>query len=141
TIVLEGGGGSGAAFDIVVENEVVQSITVTNPGKGFSSTPELKVRLSHNAIFLTSNNTVNFLYDTKLKTGTKVTFREISGSLPQPLVAGVTYYVIQATIANGLGSNQIRLATSLANAISESNISFTSKPLAGANGNSNFILD
>ena len=39
-----------------------------------------------------------------------------------------TYYAVAATTANGLADNQIKLATSLANANTETTITFTSPP-------------
>ena len=42
TIELVGGGGSGAVMDAIIDNEVIQAITIANPGRGYSSTPAVQ---------------------------------------------------------------------------------------------------
>ena len=141
TIVLEGGSGSAFELNPIIQNEVIQEVQVVNPGKGFFSAPAVSARVSHSFVALRSNSTLNFAYDAKIPTGTKVSLRQISGTLPQPLQANVVYYVIEDTIANGLANNQIRLATSLANANAGTYIIFTTNPQIGNNGVSSFVLD
>ncbi len=140
-IVLEGGSGTSFALNPVVQNEVIQEILVSNPGRGFLSAPVVKAKLSHSFVALSSNSTINFPYDAKLPTGTQVTLREVFGTLPQPLNTNTVYYAIEDTIANGLANNQIRLATSLANANAGTFISFTTPPTLGNNGLATFVLD
>jgi hypothetical protein len=141
TILLEGGSGSAFSLNPIIQNEVIQEVQVVNPGKGFLSAPTVKAQVSHAFVALRSNSTLNFAYDAKIPTGTKVSLREISGKLPQPLLPNVIYYAIEDTIANGLANNQIRLATSLANANAGTYIVFTSAPTIGNNGVSAFVLD
>ena len=138
-IILEGGSGSLFDLEAVIENEVIQEVVVNNSGRGFFSAPEVKAKVSHQFVALRSNNTINFPYNTKIPTGTKITLSATTGTFPAPLNSTTTYYAIAATVANGLGDNQIRLATSLANANAGTNIVFTSDPVGGANGNTLFV--
>jgi hypothetical protein len=90
---------------------------------------------------LQSNSTLNFPYNTKIPTGTKVTLQQNTGQFPTPLTQNTTYYAVAATIANGLADNQIRLATSLANANLGTTISFTGAPVGDAlTGQTSFTL-
>ena len=140
TIEFVGGGGSGFEVKVNVDNEVIQSIDVINPGKGFSSTPDVLARVTHQFVPLTSNNTLNFPYNTKIPTGTKVELREIDGSLPPPLLTNTTYYAIAPSLTNGLGSNQMLLATTLANAVSGVSVTLTGPATVGNGGTSTFQL-
>ena len=140
-IVLENSSGSAFQLNPVIQNEVIQEVEVVNPGRGFLSAPVVKAKVSHNFVALQSNSTLNFPYDTKIPTGTAVTLKQVSGILPQPLATGVTYYAIEDTIANGLANNQIRLATSLANANAGTSITFTTQPVLGNNGLATFVLE
>ena len=135
-------GGSGSLFDLraVIENEVIQSVEVRNPGRGFLSAPSVSARITHNWVGLRSNSTLNFPYNAKIPTGTKVTLNENIGTFPTPLVTNTTYYAIAATLANGLANNQIRLATTQANAIAGTYINFTGDPIGDANGLTEFTL-
>ena len=128
-IILEGGQGSLFDLEPIILNEIIQSVEVNNAGRGFTSSPTVKARVSHTFVALNSNSTLNFPYNAKLPSGTAVTLVANSGQLPAPLVAGTTYYVVAATTANGLASNQIKLSTSLANSNTETTIAFTSPPL------------
>ena len=87
-----------------------------------------------------SNSTLNFPYNAKIPTGTKVTLNENIGTFPTPLATNTTYYAIAATLANGLANNQIRLATTQANAIAGTYITFTGDPIGDANGLTEFTL-
>ena len=140
TIILEGGSGSLFRLRPVIQNEVIQSVEVDNPGRGFLSAPTVKAEVTHTWVGLQSNSTLNFAYNTKIPTGTEVTLQQVSGTFPAPLLTGTKYYAIAATIANGLADNQIRLATSLANANAGTYIAFTSAPILGATGNTTFTL-
>ena len=135
-------GGSGSLFDLraVIENEVIQSIEVRNSGRGFLSAPTVNAKITHNWVGLRSNSTINFPYNAKIPTGTKVTLNENVGVFPTPLAANTTYFAIAATLANGLANNQIRLATTQANAIAGTYITFTGDPVGDANGLTEFTL-
>ena len=87
-----------------------------------------------------SNSTLNFPYNAKIPTGTKVTLNENVGVFPTPLATNTTYFAIAATLANGLANNQIRLATTQANAIAGTYITFTGDPIGDANGLTEFTL-
>ena len=128
-IILEGGQGSLFELEPLILNEVIQSVIVNNPGRGFTSAPTVKSRVSHSFVALNSNSTLNFPYNAKIPTGTKVNLIEVSGILPPPFVEGVTYYAVAATTANGLANNQIKLASSLANANTETTIAMTGPPI------------
>ena len=124
-------GGQGSLFDLqpIIENEVIQAVTVENAGRGFTSAPTVQARVSHTFVALNSNSTLNFPYNPKIPTGTKITLLEISGQLPEPLTVNTTYYAVAPTTANGLASNQIKLAASLADSNTETTIAFTSAPI------------
>ena len=79
-----------------------------------------------------SNSTLNFPYNTKIPTGTKVTLQQLTGQFPNPLAENTTYYAVAATVANALADNQIRLAATLADANLGNTISFTSAPVGDA---------
>ena len=128
-IVLEGGQGSLFELEPLILNEVIQSVIVNNPGRGFTSAPTVKARVSHSFVALNSNSTFNFPYNAKIPTGTKVNLVQVTGILPPPFVEGVTYYAVASTTANGLANNQIKLASSLANANTETTIAMTGPPL------------
>ena len=78
---------------------------------------------------MTSNNTLNFPYNTKIPTGTKVTLQQLTGQFPGGIAENTTYYAVAATTANGLADNQIKLARSVGNANLGTSISFTSAPV------------
>ena len=139
-IILEGGSGSLFDLDPIIENEVIQEVKVSNPGRGFFSAPTVKAKVTHQFVALKSSSTINFPYNTKIPTGTAVTLNVLQGVLPAPLNNTTTYYAVAATVANGLGDNQIRLATSLANANAGTTITFTTDPVGGANGQTVFSL-
>ena len=58
-IVLEGGGGSLFETRAKIENEVIQSITIINEGRGFLAAPTVKARVTHTWVGLQSNSTLN----------------------------------------------------------------------------------
>ena len=128
-IVLVGGQGSLFSLEPIIQNEIIQAVTVSNAGRGFTSAPTVQARISHTFVALASNSTLNFPYNAKIPTGTAITLVEVSGQLPAPLAVNTTYYAVAATTANGLADNQIKLATSLANANTETTITLTGAPI------------
>ena len=70
--------------------------------RGFTSAPTVQARVSHTFVALQSNSTLNFPYNPKLPTGTKIQLVEVSGQLPVPLATNTDYYVVAPTTANGL---------------------------------------
>ena len=128
-IILEGGQGSLFELEPIVLNEIIQAVNVNNAGRGFTSAPTVKSRVSHTFVALSSNSTLNFPYNAKIPTGTAIDLVEVSGTLPAPLAEGTTYYAIAATTANGLANNQIKLAATLADSNTETSIAFTSSPI------------
>ena len=140
-ILLEGGQGSLFDLEPIVQNEIIQSVEVNNAGRGFTSAPTVKAQVSHTFVALSSNSTLNFPYNAKIPSGTAITLVASSGQFPAPLAENTTYYAIAATTANGLADNQIKLATSLANANTETAIAFTSSPIGDPlTGQTFFIL-
>ena len=140
TIELVGGGGSGAVMDAIIDNEVIQAITIANPGRGYSSTPAVQARITHSFVPLQSNSTLNFPYDTKIPVGTKVQLVEVDGTLPAPFDTSTTYYSISPSLANGLASNQLKLASTLSDALDGTAITITSLPSIGSGGTATFNL-
>ena len=142
TIVLTGGQGSLFSLKPIIENEVIQSVLVENAGRGFTSAPTVSAKVTHTWVGLQSSSTINFPYNAKIPSGTKVTLVQQSGQFPEPLLPNTTYYAVAATTANGLADNQIRLATSLANANTETTITFTSAPTGDiSTGQTYFLLE
>jgi len=141
-IVLTGGSGSLYQLQAIVQNEVIQSVEVLSGGRGFLSAPAVSAKVTHNWVALMSNSTLNFPYNTKIPTGTAVTLNEVVGTFPGPLAINTTYYAVAANGSNGLANNQIKLATSEANAIANSptTITFTSAPVGDGNGLTTFTL-
>ena len=141
-IVLTGGQGSLFALKPIIENEVIQAVTVENQGRGFTSAPTVTAKVSHSFVGLQSSSTLNFPYNAKIPSGTQVTLIETTGQFPEPLATNTVYYAIAATTANGLADNQIRLASSLANANTETFINFTSAPVGDiSTGQTAFTLE
>ena len=141
-IVLVGGSGSLYQLEAIVQNEVIQSVEVRSGGRGFLSAPTVQAKVTHNWVGLVSNSTLNFPYNTKIPTGTAVTLNEVVGTFPAPLAINTTYYVVAANGTNGLANNQVKLATSEANAIANTptTIVFTSAPVGDGNGLTTFTL-
>ena len=136
-------GGQGSLFDLnpIIQNEIIQSVTVENAGRGFTSAPTVQARVSHSFVGLQSNSTLNFPYNPKLPSGTAVNLVASAGQLPAPLAENTTYYTVAPTIANGLANNQVKLSTSLANANTETTIAFTSAPVGDpTTGQTSFTL-
>ena len=132
-IVLVGGQGSLFNLEPIIQNEIIQSVEVNSAGRGFTSAPTVLARVSHSFVTLNSNSTLNFPYNAKIPSGTKITVVATAGQLPAPLVENTTYYAVAATVANGLANNQIKLATTLANSNTETTISFTSQAIGDPN--------
>ena len=128
-IVLVGGSGSLYQFNPIIENEVIQSIEVINPGRGFLSGPTVEAKVTHSWVGLKSNSSLNFPYNTKIPTSAKVTLTETSGQFPSPLAENTTYYAISNITNTALASNQIQLAATLADSIAGTPITFTSDPV------------
>ena len=128
-IVLVGGSGSLYQFNPIIENEVIQSIEVINPGRGFLSGPTVEAKVTHSWVGLKSNSSINFPYNTKIPTSAKVTLTETSGQFPSPLAENTTYYAISNITNTALASNQIQLAATLADSIAGTPITFTSDPV------------
>ena len=120
-------------MDAVIDNEVIQGIEVINPGKGYSSTPAVQAKMTHSFVPLQSNSTLNFPYNTKIPTGTKVKLVEVDGGLPAPLLENTTYYAVAQTIANGLADNQIKLATTFSDSqgVNPTTITISGVPTIG----------
>ena len=138
-IVLTGGSGSLFVLEPIIENEVIQSVEVRNAGEVSYLFPTVNAKITHNWVALKSNSTLNFPYNAKLPTGTKVTLNENIGTFPNPLAD--QYNILRyCNSSNGLANNQIRLATTQANAIGGTYITFTGDPIGDANGLTEFTL-
>ena len=77
-IVREGGQGALFELEPLILNEVIQSVIVNNPSRGFTSAPTVKARVTHSFVALNSNSTINFPYNAKIPTGTKVNLVQIT---------------------------------------------------------------
>lgn len=52
TVTITGGGGTGATATALVSGGIVQSVTITSPGTGYTTTPTLSIPGASNATFL-----------------------------------------------------------------------------------------
>ena len=64
----------------------------------FLISPTVNAKITHNWVGLKSSSTLNFPYNAKLPTGTKVTLNENIGTFPNPLVENTPYFAIAATL-------------------------------------------
>ena len=60
--------------------KLYKQLIVNNAGRGFTSAPTVKSRVSHTFVALSSNSTFNFPYNAKIPTGTKVNLVQVSGT-------------------------------------------------------------
>jgi len=123
-VIIEGGGGTGAAAEAVIKNNRLSEIIIKNPGGGYSSEPTVTLKSEFNYVVNLDLNYLQFNFPHGITTGAEVQFRADSvgsteGELPKPssagltsLVEGQTYYAIAGEAA-GLESDQIRFGLTL----------------------------
>ena len=134
-VVIEGGGGTGAAADAIVKNNRLSEIIIKDPGSGYSSEPSVTLKSEFNYVVNVDLGYLQFNFPHGITNGAQVQLRAESlgstvGILPKPSSAGLvslssnqTYYAI-AGEANGLESDQLRISLTQLDAESGSYITF-----------------
>ena len=124
TVIIEGGGGSGATAIANIKNGRIESIEVKNPGSGYSTEPEISLNSAFSYVINLDLNLLQFTYPHGIQNGSevKVIVEDNGEGNPQlpitifgNLVPGQTYYAI-AGLTNGLETDQLRLALTPDNA-------------------------
>ena len=123
-VIIEGGGGTGAAAEAIIKNNRLSEIIIKNPGGGYSSEPIVTLKSEFNYVVNLDLNYLQFNFPHGITTGAEIQFRADNvgstvGELPKPssagltaLVEGQTYYAIAGEAA-GLESDQIRFGLTL----------------------------
>ncbi|OUV52688.1 MAG: hypothetical protein CBC73_05355 [Flavobacteriales bacterium TMED113] len=126
-VIIEGGGGTGAAAEAIIKNNRLSEIIIKNPGGGYSSEPTVTLKSEFNYVVNLDLNYLQFNFPHGITTGAEVQFRadnvgSTTGELPKPssagltsLVAGQTYYAIAGEAA-GLETDQLRFGLTLQSA-------------------------
>jgi hypothetical protein len=134
-VVIEGGGGSGAEAEAIVKNNRLSEILIKNPGSGYSSEPAVTLKSEFNYVVNVDLGYLQFNVPHGITTGSEVQLRAENigsevGILPQPSSAGLTalipgqvYYAISGD-ENSLESDQLKIALTLADALSGNAITF-----------------
>ena len=125
TVVITGGGGSGAVAESTIRNGRLDQIIVKDPGAGYSSTPTVALRSAFNYVVNLDLGLLQFAFPHGITNGSAVTVTvtDTGSGADYPLAAGAvgrlnastTYYAIAGT-ANSLEDDQLKLALTSANA-------------------------
>ncbi|AGN33923.1 structural protein [Synechococcus phage S-CAM8] len=125
SVVITGGGGSGAIAESTIRNGRLDQIIVKDPGSGYSSTPIVSLRSSFNYVINLDLGLLQFAFPHGIPNGSQVSlivtdtgdgadFPLSSGALGR-LNSTTTYFAITGT-ANSLEPDQMKLAITAANA-------------------------
>ena len=135
SVIIEGGGGSGAEAEAIVKNNRLSEILIKNPGAGYSSQPSVTLKSEFTYVVNLDLNYLQFNFPHGITTGAAVQFRaedigSTVGVLPKPSSVGLTslsstqtYYAITGD-ANSLESDQLRFALTAVDAQSGNFITF-----------------
>ena len=134
TVVIEGGGGSGAIAEASIKNGRIDKIIVKDPGAGYSSEPDVSLKSSFNYVVNLDLGLLQFSYPHGIVSGSEVQLQtEADGGVDGafPIAAGAvgtlnsttTYYAISGT-ANSLEEDQLKIAITETNAELGDSISF-----------------
>ena len=125
TVVITGGGGTGAVAESTIRNGRLDQIIVKDPGSGYSSTPTVALRSAFNYVVNLDLGLLQFAFPHGITNGSAVTVTvtDTGSGADFPLAAGAvgrlnsttTYYAIAGT-ANSLEDDQLKLALTPANA-------------------------
>ncbi|AIX17954.1 structural protein [Synechococcus phage ACG-2014b] len=125
TVVISGGGGTGAVAVSTIKNGRLFAIEVKDPGSGYSSQPQVNLKSSFNYVINIDLGLLQFAFPHGIQNGSEVTLNvtDTGEGLDFPLAAGAigrlngsnTYYAI-AGAANSLEDDQLKLAITSANA-------------------------
>ena len=135
SVIITGGGGSGAEAEAVVKNNRLSEILIKNPGAGYSSQPVVTLKSEFTYVVNLDLNYLQFNFPHGITTGAEVQFRADDigsevGVLPKPSSVGLTslsstqtYYAIAGNV-NGLEADQLRFALTRVDAESGNFITF-----------------
>jgi hypothetical protein len=125
TVVITGGGGSGATAESTIKNGRLDQIIVKDPGSGYSSTPAVELKSSFNYVINLDLGLLQFAFPHGIQNGAEVTLNVVdtgdgaelplsSGALGR-LNGNTTYYAIAGT-TQSLDDDQLKLAITETNA-------------------------
>ena len=135
SVIISGGGGSGAEAEAIVKNNRLSEILIKNPGAGYSSQPTVTLKSEFTYVVNLDLNYLQFNFPHGITTGAEVQFRADDigsevGVLPKPSSVGLTslsstqtYYAIAGNV-NGLEADQLRFALTQVDAESGNFITF-----------------
>ena len=135
SVIISGGGGSGAEAEAVVKNNRLSEILIKNPGAGYSSQPVVTLKSEFTYVVNLDLNYLQFNFPHGITTGAEVQFRADDigsevGVLPKLSSVGLTslsstqtYYAIAGNV-NGLEADQLRFALTRVDAESGNFITF-----------------
>lgn len=125
TVVITGGGGSGAIAEATVKNGRLSTIDVKDPGSGYSSEPTVQLKSSFNYTVNQDLGLLQFAFPHGIQNGSEITLDvvDIGDGAELPIASGAvgrltktnTYYAI-AGAANSLEGDQLKIAITAANA-------------------------
>ena len=134
SVIISGGGGSGAVAEAFIRNGRINEIIVKDPGSGYSSEPIISLKSAFNYVVNLDLGLLQFSYPHGIVSGSKVQLQvasdgNIAGAFPiaagaiGTLNASTVYYAISG-IANSLEPDQLKLAITPNNASLGDAISF-----------------
>ena len=133
TVIISGGGGSGAIAEATIKNGRLDQIIVKDPGAGYSSTPTVSLRSSFSYVINLDLGLLQFAFPHGIQNGAEVTLSvtDTGDGAEFPLASGAlgrlngsnTYYAI-AGVAQSLEDDQLKLAITPQNAELGDAISF-----------------
>ena len=125
TVIITGGGGSGAIAEATIRNGRIDAINIKDPGAGYSTAPDIELKSTFNYVVNIDLGLLQFAFPHGIANGSEVTLNVVdTGSGAEfPLSAGATgrlnatttYYAITGS-ANSLENDQMKLAITAANA-------------------------
>ena len=134
TVVVTGGGGSGAIAAATIKNGRLFAIEVKDPGSGYSSTPVVTLKSSFNYVVNLDLGILQFAFPHGIQNGAEITLNVVdTGEGAEfPIAAGAigrlngsnTYYAISGA-ANSLEDDQLKIAITSANATLGDALTFT----------------
>ena len=95
SVIISGGGGSGAEAEAIVKNNRLSEILIKNPGAGYSSQPVVTLKSEFTYVVNLDLNYLQFNFPHGITTGAEVQFRADDigsevGVLPKPSSVGLT---------------------------------------------------
>ena len=134
TVIIEGGGGTGAIAEATIKNSRIDQIIVKDPGAGYSSEPTVSLKSSFNYVVNLDLGLLQFSFPHGIENGAEVQLQvqddgedegafPIAGGATGTLNSSTTYYAISGT-AQSLEPDQLKLAITPGNAELGDAISF-----------------